>query len=226
MNQSVYHIPLPNLAIALGFVVIVALIYAKWTFEAKTLLYATVRMLIQLLLIGFALTFIFAQQNAIIIGSILSVMLIMASWIALRPIKSGRKYLYPRVLLSIVIGCVFTLSIVVIGIVRLDPWHDATEIEVKIEGVEKSLQEAINAKEVLYTKNKETGVECSGDTIKLKKGSKELEKKFNVHKITLAASGSTLKISSENATRRESKMVGTIWAHVNNMIKGVNEDSH
>jgi len=70
------------------------------------------------------------------------------------------------------------------------------------------------------------GVELSvsGDTIKLKKGSKELEKKFNVHKITLAASGSTLKISSENATRRESKMVGTIWAHVNNMIKGLEEE--
>jgi len=60
--------------------------------------------------------------------------------------------------------------------------------------------------------------------VSVKGNGKEVTRKFNMHKISASVEGSNFKIVSPNATRREAKMMGTIWAHVTNMIKGINED--
>ena len=49
-------------------------------------------------------------------------MLGASSWIALRPLESHGRGLYLKTLLAIAIGGVFTLAIVTIGVLRLDPW--------------------------------------------------------------------------------------------------------
>jgi len=36
--------------------------------------------------------------------------------------------------------------------------------------------------------------------------------------------GNKIILTAPNATRRESRMIGTIWAHLKNMIKGMNEE--
>ena len=70
------------------------------------------------------------------------------------------------------------------------------------------------------------GVECAvnGKNVLIKGNGKELSKEFDIGKLSLAAENNSLKISCKKSSRRESKMIGTIWAHVNNMIKGLNED--
>ncbi len=70
------------------------------------------------------------------------------------------------------------------------------------------------------------GVEIKTDrnSVVVKGNGKELKKIFNAGKISMKVDGSNFKISSKNSSRRESKMIGTIWAHVKNMIKGVGED--
>lgn len=67
-------------------------------------------------------------------------------------------------------------------------------------------------------------VSISGKELKVSGNNKELIKKFNLKKISIQVEGKEIKLSCKNATRRESKDLGTFWAHINNMIKGVQED--
>jgi large subunit ribosomal protein L6 len=67
-------------------------------------------------------------------------------------------------------------------------------------------------------------VSIEGNEFTVKKGSMELKKKFDIGKIKANAKDDKITLTAKGATRRESKMIGTIWANVNNMIKGMNED--
>jgi len=61
------------------------------------------------------------------------------------------------------------------------------------------------------------------DVITIKADGKEVVKTVRPGRVTLEVEGNQVKLDAKGATRRESKMIGTIWAHVNNMIKGVKE---
>jgi large subunit ribosomal protein L6 len=67
-------------------------------------------------------------------------------------------------------------------------------------------------------------VVINGNKITVKGNGKEIFKEFNIHKISLTSKDGKVTIGANGATRRESKMIGTIWAHINNMIKGSQED--
>ena len=70
------------------------------------------------------------------------------------------------------------------------------------------------------------GIEVSlnENTLVVNGRGKELSKKLNFHKISLDFKDGKVVLSSKKATRRESKMMGTINAHLKNMIKGLEED--
>ena len=87
MNSTIQNIPLINLALAFIPVVVVVLIIWKWKLGYRGSIYAVSRMLIQLLLIGYFLTYIFESDSATIVVAILVVMLLASSWIAMRTIK-------------------------------------------------------------------------------------------------------------------------------------------
>jgi large subunit ribosomal protein L6 len=67
-------------------------------------------------------------------------------------------------------------------------------------------------------------VSINGDEITVKGNGKESKRRFNMKGIKANVENGKINLVSEKATRRESKMMGTIWAHVKNMIKGINED--
>jgi len=123
MSKFVYDIPIPNLLIALSLMLIVVAIYAKWSLDLKKLLYATFRMLLQLVLIGFALTFLFEHDEALIVCGVLSVMFLIAGWIALTPVAGKRTALYGKALIALLVGCVPVLVVVVAFVIPLTPWH-------------------------------------------------------------------------------------------------------
>jgi large subunit ribosomal protein L6 len=62
------------------------------------------------------------------------------------------------------------------------------------------------------------------EEIKISGNGKELVRTFNLSGILIKVAGNTLELSSKRTTRRESKLIGTAWAHINNMIRGVGED--
>ena len=71
-----------------------------------------------------------------------------------------------------------------------------------------------------------TGVEVSvkNGEIAVKKGNDELKKKFDFGKVKMKVKENNVILSAKDATRRESRMIGTIWAHLKNMIKGAGEE--
>jgi len=70
------------------------------------------------------------------------------------------------------------------------------------------------------------GVEVSvkGKEFVVKGNGKEIRKTFDVGKIKAEVKDRRVVLTAKGATRRESKMMGTIDAHLRNMIKGVKED--
>ncbi len=126
MNHSIYVITIPNLFLSLIPLAIVIIVYFSWFKDIKTILYATSRMLMQLTLIGFVLTFIFKTNNVLMNCSILLFMLSVASWISLYPTRHIRKKLYSKVFLSLLIACGSTLILVVFFVIRLKPWFQTS----------------------------------------------------------------------------------------------------
>ena len=82
MTSTVQIIPLLNLGfIFIPVLVVVGLLY-QWSLNSGNALYAVVRMLGQLLLVGYFLSYIFEAKNAGIVLLVLAVMVFASSWIA------------------------------------------------------------------------------------------------------------------------------------------------
>src|SRR5210317_938405 len=124
MNTSIYNISLLNLFWVMIPVAIVIVIYIRWTQDKTTLFYALFRMLIQLILIGYVLTYIFNVDSPYLVLLILSIMLIAASIISMRPLEKRQNEFYLHAFISIFIGSMFTLSMVAFGVLSLDPWYE------------------------------------------------------------------------------------------------------
>jgi len=105
-------------------IVVVYWIYFKWSDDRVTIPYALTRMFLQLILIGYILTYIFETKNFFLIMVILAVMLIVASVIAMRPVASKEKRLYYISFVAIAIGGVVTLIFVVGGVLDLELWYE------------------------------------------------------------------------------------------------------
>ncbi len=117
------NIPLINLAFAFVPVMLAIFILLKWSLNSSNALYALSRMLIQLLIIGYFLSFIFEAQNAGIILLVLAVMVFSSSWIALGTLKTQRWALYKSASLSIILGGGLTLAFITQAVLVLDPWY-------------------------------------------------------------------------------------------------------
>jgi len=91
--------------------------------KAATSIYAILRMLAQLLLIGYVLAFIFQSDRASVVITVLAIMLFTASWISLRPLRRKGSTIYTRSLLSISTGGILTLILVTQGVLELEPWY-------------------------------------------------------------------------------------------------------
>ena len=123
MDTSVINIPLTNLAFASLPALLVIYVLMKWSLDAKNAVYAITRMLAQLLLVGYVLTFIFASNSPWIVLTVLSVMVFASSWIALGTIKDNRIELYKHSLFSIAIGGSIMFVVVILLVLEIDPWY-------------------------------------------------------------------------------------------------------
>jgi putative ABC transport system permease protein len=121
--NNIETIPLTNLAYTLIPVLVVIIILIKWRLKTTHALYAMGRMLVQLLAVGYVLNSIFASDSAVITLLILMVMLLFSSWIALGTVKENREQFFHQATFSLLIASGFTLSVIIIGVLQLDPWY-------------------------------------------------------------------------------------------------------
>jgi len=122
MNESITFIPLSRLLIIFIPVALVIIILHSWYLDWKNSLYAAIRMLTQLIMIGYFLSYIFSSNDSLIILSILISMVFIASWIALGTVSKERYGLLKFAFISIMIGGGITLLLVTQFVLQLDPW--------------------------------------------------------------------------------------------------------
>jgi putative ABC transport system permease protein len=103
-------------------VLAVLVILYRWSLNVRAAIYAVVRMLFQLLLVGYALAYIFAIENPVLVVLVLLIMITAAAFISFRAItdKSGRTFII--ILVSISAGGLTTLLFITGMVLELDPW--------------------------------------------------------------------------------------------------------
>lgn len=122
MDAVVAVIPVQGLMLAFVPAFIAIAIIFWWKAGFQTALYATLRMLVQLLLIGYVLAYIFESDDPRIIVAVLSFMLVVASWIAIRPLQNRQWSSYLNALAALSIGGIFTLALVSQVVLDVQPW--------------------------------------------------------------------------------------------------------
>ena len=119
-------IPIINVALAFIPVLVVLIVMFRWSLAIGDSFVALGRMLIQLIVIGYALTWIFAVDSPLLVLALLSGMLLIASSIALRAVaESKTQGDYGRALFSISCGGGLTLAFITLFVLTLDPWYKA-----------------------------------------------------------------------------------------------------
>ncbi len=122
-------IPFINVALAFVPVMVVLIVMFRWSLAVSESAVALARMLIQLILIGYALNWIFAVNSSCLVLGLLSFMLIVASTIALRPLatKNGWRD-YAQALCAISCGGGATLAFIIYFVLDIRPWYQASSI--------------------------------------------------------------------------------------------------
>lgn len=114
-----------NLQLTYAFVpaLLALIIFYRWQTGVGNASYAVGRMLLQLLLIGYALTYIFETDNPGVVLAVLSVMLVAAAWISLNSIGDKRRDWLLKAVLAIGVVGLGVLALVTQAVLSIEPWH-------------------------------------------------------------------------------------------------------
>jgi len=124
VNPGVLQISVSGVLLAFVPVAVVLMVLYRWSLGAGTATYALGRMLLQLVLIGYVLNFLFAADQGWLVAGVLAVMLIAASSIAVRPVQRRDAGTYGRALAAIFVGGVPVLGLVTQAVVQIEPWYE------------------------------------------------------------------------------------------------------
>src|SRR5210317_53233 len=124
MNAAVHSITWQGLALAFVPILIVTGIMWRWSAGVANGLYATARMLTQLLLIGYVLVYIFETGEPGVVLAVLGFMLLVSSWISMQPLKKKSSRVFLNAFISISVSGVLTLALVSQVVIGIEPWFD------------------------------------------------------------------------------------------------------
>lgn len=116
-------IPLINLLYCLIPLAIVWFYYRKWTNNSVEIIYATVRMVLQLLIIGYLLIYIFEQKNSLIESLILLFMICVSALITIRNVKNKNIKTYSLIFTSIFISGLFHLILAIVFVLDIELFY-------------------------------------------------------------------------------------------------------
>ena len=121
--STVAAIPLDHLALVFIPALLVIVMFYRWSLQTGSVFYGFFRMLVQLMLVGYVLLWVFAVEHAWIVLMLVTVMVLISSWIALRTVPQHRRALYAITLLSILMGGGGVLLLVTQWVLDLNPWY-------------------------------------------------------------------------------------------------------
>jgi putative ABC transport system permease protein len=124
MNTTLPTISLANLLLTFVPSVLLLVIMHRWKLKALTALYANGRMLVQLLAIGYVLTYVFETERSSLIIAVVLVMIGVSAWIAIRPLRDRGWDNYALSLIAIAASGVTMLVIVTQWVLDLPRWFE------------------------------------------------------------------------------------------------------
>lgn len=95
-----------------------------WNLDALQAIYANIRMLVQLLLVGYILTFIFETDSPILVVLVIMFMISMSAFIALRPLQAKGIKPFLIILMSLGVSGIGVLLLVTQIILDLPRWFE------------------------------------------------------------------------------------------------------
>ena len=122
--SSVTTIPIASLLLGFVPVLLLIVIMRAWGLNALQAMYANVRMLVQLLLIGYVLTYIFETDEPVLVVLVVVFMIAMSSWIALRPLADRGIKPYSIVTIAIGVSGLGVLILITQIILELPRWFE------------------------------------------------------------------------------------------------------
>lgn len=109
-----------NLLYMLIPIIITWYFYKKWIGDSYEIIKATLRMTVQLLLIGYVLIYIFQNDNSIVGLIIILFMVSISSFISFRNISNKNFNEYKNIFISILISGTFNLILVLVFVLQLE----------------------------------------------------------------------------------------------------------
>lgn len=103
--------------------ILVCSVYVAWKGKPAEILLASLRMLVQLVAMGYLLVSIFSNPSPGISLAIVSFMLLVAAWIAIRPVRHHRGFLLPAAI-ALGISVSFHLFISVLLVLKAESWYE------------------------------------------------------------------------------------------------------
>ena len=122
--SSVTTIPIASLLLGFVPVLLLIVIMRAWGLNALQAMYANVRMLVQHLLIGYVLTYIFETDEPVLVVLVVVFMIAMSSWIALRPLADRGIKPYSIVTIAIGVSGLGVLILITQIILELPRWFE------------------------------------------------------------------------------------------------------
>ncbi len=123
MNNSVQSIELLSLLYITLPTLVTLYVLWRWSLRTGNAIHALLRMLVQLLIVGYFLAYLFESHNAWIVLAVLLVMVLASSWIALGTVAGLRVQLFRHALLAILIGGGLSFALVILAVLQLEPWY-------------------------------------------------------------------------------------------------------
>lgn len=102
-------------------IILVCGVYIAWQGKPSEIIIAVIRMAVQLVAVGYVLISIFDNPSPWISALIVSIMLLVAAWIAIRPVRHHQGYLPAAIIaLGISVGLHLTISLMLV--LKADSW--------------------------------------------------------------------------------------------------------
>lgn len=129
------EISLGALALCLAPTLGVFAIGQRWTREGSEILTASLRMIVQLLLVGYALVLIFESPSPWVGGGVVGVMVLVSAWIGVRKVRAAKGLAFRRAVFALGTAGVLTLLFVVFAVLRLEDPRYQPRILIPLAGM-------------------------------------------------------------------------------------------
>lgn len=117
-------IPIENLTYMILPLGIVWYFYYRWIGNSSEIVYATIRMVVQLLAIGYVLIYLFNNNSWYVGFLVLFMMILISSFIVLRNVERKNKRTFLIIFTTILIGGSVNLYLVVKFVLELTPFYE------------------------------------------------------------------------------------------------------